>query len=172
MVVPLVSARPVDAVRPVWVQPGGARLRRFACRFSGKQELLALGVYPTIPLARARQCREDAGRVLADGLDPAAERKRQAEAEARAPTFRGIAEEYLARLKRENRSEATIAKTEWLPTFVNAEFGEPGLPRLGGSSALLVDHAPIRTRRRSGSKLARPQLWRFSSLSRLTCSSP
>jgi hypothetical protein len=39
-----------------------------------KQKLLAIGVYPAIPLARARQAREDARRLLADGLDPAVEK--------------------------------------------------------------------------------------------------
>ena len=55
----------------LWLQPTGARLWRFAYRFDGKQKLLALGAYPTVPLARARQAREDAKRILADGLDPA-----------------------------------------------------------------------------------------------------
>ena len=37
------------------VQPSGARLWRLAYRFGGKQKLLALGVYPTLSLARARR---------------------------------------------------------------------------------------------------------------------
>ena len=52
----------------LWVQPSGARLWRLAYRFDGKQKLLALGVYPTITLAKARQARQDAKRLLADGL--------------------------------------------------------------------------------------------------------
>ncbi|MGH8513970.1 MAG: Arm DNA-binding domain-containing protein, partial [Gammaproteobacteria bacterium] len=53
----------------LWLQPTGAKLWRFAYRFGGKQKLLAIGIYPTIPLARARQAREDARRLLTDGLD-------------------------------------------------------------------------------------------------------
>jgi hypothetical protein len=41
---------------------------------AANQCLLAIGVYPTIPLAQARQAREDAKRLLADGLDPALEK--------------------------------------------------------------------------------------------------
>ena len=108
----------------LWVQPNGARLWRFAYRFGGKQKLLALGVYPTITLAKARQARENARRLLADGLDPAAEKKRLARARADAPTFSGIAAEYVAKLKREDRAEATVAKTEWLLGFAKAEFGD------------------------------------------------
>jgi hypothetical protein len=61
-----------------------------------------------------RQAREDARRLLADGLDPALEKNRQARAPADALTFRSIADEYVAKLRRENRSEATIVETEWL----------------------------------------------------------
>ena len=122
----------------LWVQPTGARLWRFAYRFSGKQKLLALGIYPTIPLARARQVREEAKRLLADGLDPAVEKKRQALALIDAPTFRGIAEEYVAKLRRENRSEATIEKTEWLLSFANTEFGNDPIGKVATPAILKV----------------------------------
>jgi hypothetical protein len=69
----------------LWLQPTGARLRRFAYRFDGKQKLLALGVYPTVPLARARQAREDAKRILADGVDPALEKKATGSGTGRRP---------------------------------------------------------------------------------------
>ena len=54
----------------LWVQPSGARLWRLAYRFAGKQKLLALGVYPSVSLAKARQARDEAKRLLAQGLDP------------------------------------------------------------------------------------------------------
>ena len=95
-----------------------------AYRFDGKQKLLALGVYPTVPLARARQAREDAKHLLAEGLDPALEKKRQAQIQVDSPTFRGIADEYVAKLRREKRSEATMAKVERLLGFAKAEFGD------------------------------------------------
>ena len=122
----------------LWLQPTGARLWRFAYRFDGKQKLLALGVYPTVPLARARQAREDAKRILADGLDPALEKKRQAQARANAPTFRHIAAEYVAKLRREKRSEATMAKVEWLLGFANAEFGDEPIRQIAAPAILKV----------------------------------
>ena len=92
----------------LWLQPyGGSPIVLGASR-----SWLALGVYPAIPLARARQARDDVRSLLAGGLDPAAERKRRADAQASAPTFRGIADEYVAKLRRENRSGATMAKIE------------------------------------------------------------
>lgn len=76
--------------------------------------------------------------MLADGLDPADERKRAARAAADAPTFGAIADEYLAKLKREARAEATLAKTEWLLSFANAEFGEDPIRAIGAPAILRV----------------------------------
>ena len=122
----------------LWVQPGGTRLWRLAYRFESKQKLLALGIYPTVSLARARQAREEARRLLTDGLDPAIEKKRKAQDRAKAPTFRGVAEEYVAKLRREARSGATIAKTEWLLGFANAEFGDEPIRTLAAPAILKV----------------------------------
>ncbi len=108
----------------LWVQPTGVRLWRLAYRFRGKQKSLALGVYPSVSLARARQAREDAKRLLAEGVDPGAERKRLRREHAAALTFQAIADEYLSKLKRERRAEATLAKVAWLLAFATVEFGE------------------------------------------------
>ena len=39
-------------------------------RYAEKQKPLALGVYPTVSLAKARKRRENARALLADGIDP------------------------------------------------------------------------------------------------------
>jgi hypothetical protein len=70
----------------LWVQPSGARLWRVAYRFAAKQKLLALGVYPSVTLAKARQARDEAKRLLAQGLDPSDDRKQRAQAKANEPS--------------------------------------------------------------------------------------
>ena len=122
----------------LWVQPGGARLWRLAYRFGGKQKLLALGVYPTISLARARQAREDAKRLLAGGVDPALEKKRRAQELIDAVTFRAVADEYVVKLKREGRADATIAKIEWLLEFALADFGATPIRTVDAPAVLKV----------------------------------
>ncbi len=122
----------------LWVQPSGARLWRLAYRFGGKQKLLALGVYPMISLARARQAREDARRLLAGGIDPAIEKKRRAQEHIDAVTFRAVADEYVAKLKREGRAEATIAKTEWLLAFADADLGNTPIKAVDAPAVLKV----------------------------------
>lgn len=48
---------------------------RLKFRFGCKEKMLALGVYPEIPLKEARIKREDARRLLAEGIDPSLVRK-------------------------------------------------------------------------------------------------
>lgn len=52
------------------VTPSGSRYWRWKYRFAGKEKRLALGTYPEVSLATARQRRDDARRLLADGTDP------------------------------------------------------------------------------------------------------
>lgn len=52
------------------VTPTGGKLWRFQYRFDGRQKTLALGAYQSITLADARQRREDARKLLANGVDP------------------------------------------------------------------------------------------------------
>jgi hypothetical protein len=71
----------------------GSRLWRLKYRIHGKEKLLAIGVYPDVSLKRAREKRDDARRLLADGIDPSAQRK--AEKVADANTFESFAREWL-----------------------------------------------------------------------------
>jgi len=75
------------------VTPTGGRLWRFRYRIGGVEKLLALGAYPDVPLKRAREKRDEARTLVADGVDPMTER-REARA-ARLDTFELIATEWL-----------------------------------------------------------------------------
>ena len=90
------------------IQPGGTKLWRLAYRFAGKQKLLAFGVYPTISLSTARAQRDAARKHLADGIDPAVQRK--LEKQAKVVTFRLVADELVAKMRREERAEATLRR--------------------------------------------------------------
>ncbi len=70
------------------VTPAGGRLWRLRYRMAGVEKLLALGVYPDVPLKRAREKRDEARRLIADGIDPNAQRKAQRAAHRLQP-FRG-----------------------------------------------------------------------------------
>ena len=57
------------------ITPQGSRLWRWAYRHEGKQKLMALGVYPDVSLAQARDKADLARKLLATGVDPMATRK-------------------------------------------------------------------------------------------------
>lgn len=57
------------------VTPTGGKWWRFRYKFDDKEKLLSLGVYPDVGLKDARQRRDDARKLLADGIDPGENRK-------------------------------------------------------------------------------------------------
>ena len=87
------------------VTPTGGRLWRFRYRMGGVEKLLTLGAYPDVPLKRAREKREDARKLVADGIDPSA--KRQAERATQVETFEAIAKEWLE-LQRKSLAAETM----------------------------------------------------------------
>ena len=52
------------------VNPSGAKYWRFKYHFSGKERLLALGVYPEVGLVEARGAHQKARQLLREGRDP------------------------------------------------------------------------------------------------------
>ncbi len=59
------------------ITPTGGRYWRLKYRYLGKEKRLALGVYPEVSLAEARDKREAARKLLADEIDPGEARKVQ-----------------------------------------------------------------------------------------------
>ncbi|MGZ3598107.1 MAG: tyrosine-type recombinase/integrase [Syntrophales bacterium] len=77
------------------VTPQGGKYFRLKYRFDGKEKLLALGTYPEISLADARQRRDEARGQIAHGIDPGAVRKAQKQAEtSETETFEVITREW------------------------------------------------------------------------------
>ncbi|HGM7082641.1 TPA: tyrosine-type recombinase/integrase [Serratia marcescens] len=78
------------------VNTNGSRYWRLKYRVMGREKLLSIGVYPDISLALARQKRDEARKVLAEGNDPSAVKKaeKQAKKIAAENTFESIAREW------------------------------------------------------------------------------
>lgn len=80
----------------LWIQPSGGKWWRYKYRFAGKEKLLALGSYPDVSLADARERHTEARKVLANGNDPA-EVKKDAKRQAllnSVTTFEALAREW------------------------------------------------------------------------------
>lgn len=104
----------------------GSKLWRMRYRLDGREQLLSFGAYPDVSLVRAREKRQDAKRLLAEGIDPAAQLK--AEREARAVktehTFSKIADELVEKLRREGKADTTLQKKQWLLDMARRDFGD------------------------------------------------
>lgn len=80
----------------LFIPTSGSKLWRMAYRFNKKSKLLAFGEYPTVSLKKAREKREEAKKLLADGIDPSEHKKsvKAAMEAAEANSFRNIGLEW------------------------------------------------------------------------------
>jgi hypothetical protein len=98
------------------IQPNGSKLWRFRYRFLDKQKTLHLGGWPLLSLAEARVRRDEAKKRVAEGIDPALEKKRAriAAKYAAANTFEAVAQEWLVKCERDGLAPVTVDKIRWL----------------------------------------------------------
>lgn len=111
------------------VTPAGQRYWRLKYRASGKEKLLALGVYPDVTLAAARRKRDEAREKMAAGIDPGEAKK---------------AEKRSARLSAENSFEAVAREwhAKYGPTW-SASHGARLLRRLEVDAFPWIGGKPI-----------------------------
>jgi hypothetical protein len=62
-------------------------------KFADKRKTLTFGVFPAVSLAEARQRRENARELLAEGIDPSINKTEEKQAKAAVNTFEAIARE-------------------------------------------------------------------------------
>jgi len=102
--------------------PNGGRLWRFKYRFGEnekkkrKEKLLSLGAYPDVSLAGAREARDEARRILAQGLDPSEVKQQlhREKAQAAANDFETVTREWLENIR---EKWATITYSDTLKRF-------------------------------------------------------
>ena len=98
------NAKPGDKAKKMFdggglyveVAPNGGKWWRLKYRFDGKENRLSLGVYPEISLKGARERREEARKLLANGIDPSEHRhaKKAAREDRAANSFEVVAREW------------------------------------------------------------------------------
>ncbi len=101
------NAKPADKSRKLFdkgglyveVAPSGGKWWRLKYRFAGKEKRLSLGTYPEVTLKEARERRDDARKLLGDGIDPSAQRKalKAAQVELGTNTFEAVGREWISR---------------------------------------------------------------------------
>ncbi len=131
------------------IAPNGGKWWRLKYRFSGKEKRLSLGVYPDVPLAGhkdktsgewidgARDKRDKARQLLANGVDPGEHRKavKAASAERAANSFEVVAREWAAKFaphRANSHDKNTLGRLErdvfpWLGNRPISELAAPEL---------------------------------------------
>lgn len=136
------------------VSPAGGKLWRLKYRFNGKEKRLALGAYPETGLKEARERREDARKLLANGADPSETKKAQkaASVERSANSFEVIAREWFEKRRSTwaaSHADKIIKRLEndvfpWLGGRAIAEITAPDvltvLRRIEGRGTLDTAH--------------------------------
>lgn len=81
------------------ISPAGGKWWRLKYRYDGKEKRLSLGVYPDVSLKDARERRDTARKLLADGIDPSENRKAQksAKVDRAANSFEVVAREWFVK---------------------------------------------------------------------------
>ncbi len=99
----------------VLVKPNGSKLWQQKYRHLGKERLLSHGRYPDVTLAQARKKRDEARMQVANGDDPAVQKRLdQIEAETQSrTTFHLVAEEYLQMAYDRELADGTMRKKIW-----------------------------------------------------------
>ena len=118
----------------ILVTAQGSRLWRFDYRFQGKRQTLSLGKFPDVGLADARQRLSEARQLLAQGSDPASIKK--SGSLAANDNFSSLADDWLAKRRKEGLAETTLAKYRWFIKFVDSELGKLPVRQIGTAEVL------------------------------------
>src|ERR1035437_2827883 len=110
----------------VLITQAGGKLWRWKYRFDGTEKLMALGRYPEVALADARERRDAARKRLANGIDPMAERmaEKTAVKVATEHTFEKIAELWLEHWKGNKSARHAATTRNRLKTNVYPVLGD------------------------------------------------
>ncbi len=119
----------------LYVTMTGGKLWRLDYRFGGKRKTLSFGAYPAVSLKDARERREQARKLLANGQDPGEVKKatKAATVAASANSFEAVAREWISRWKTdkaESHTSKVIARLEndvfpWIGTVPVSDITAP-----------------------------------------------
>lgn len=137
------------------LSPAGGKWWRLKYRFGGKEKRISLGTYPDVGLKQARERRDEARKLLADGVDPGEHRKAQKAAgqERAANSFEVVAREWYAKMASTwvpSHGEKIIRRLERdiFPWLGNDPIGDISAPKLLSTIRKIEDRGRLETAHR------------------------
>ncbi len=142
------------------INSSGSKLWRQKYTYMGKERLLSYGAYPAVSLAKARRKRDETRELLAEGTDPAVQKKLdQMEAElASRTTFKLVAEEYIESLAERELAPATMRKKRWYLLDLAAPIHQRPINDITSAELLYLLKSIEKSRRRETAKKMRGAL--------------
>ena len=122
------------------IMPTGGKLWRLAYRHEGKQRTLSIGPYPKFGLAVAREKAAAARGWLGLGIDPNQQKRADnlENTNRKARTFGLIADELIAKKKREGKAERTLEKLRWLYGLAKPFIGDRPISDITSPEVLIA----------------------------------
>ncbi len=122
------------------VTPSGSKYWRLKYFVSGKEKLLALGVYPDVSLADARDRRAQARKALAAGNDPAVAKKdaKRVATLKSANAFKTVAREWLEQRRHQWAANTAELARDRLEQYVFPELGAKPIAAITAPEVLTV----------------------------------
>ena len=119
---------------------GSGKYWRLNYRFSDKQKTLALGVYPTVTLAKARKRREEARILLSEGIDPSQAKRddKLARDEEASHTFESVALAWLSKTESTRESSTQGKLSTWLIKDIFPTIGNMPISKIKPRDVLIT----------------------------------
>ena len=116
----------------------GGKYWRVDYTHADRRKTLALGGYPEVSLAKARQRRDKARELLADGIDPrtAKQEDKQPKADAAANTFEAVARDWLVKTKAKRAAITHLKVATWLEKDAFPFIGNMPISTIGPRDVL------------------------------------
>ena len=107
------------------VETSGIRTWKFSYRFDGRNKVITLGPCPEVSLTFARQLRDEARELIADGTDPITRCEKREVFSPSVETFEAVAQDWLERVYRFEVSEEQFRRTKrQMENYLIASIGK------------------------------------------------
>ena len=122
------------------ITPSGGKLWRMKYRYAGKEKLLSFGRFPDISLKDAREFKNEAKKLLANGIDPSETKKalKQKKLDSVKNNFEAVAREWIDKNKEKWSTSNTTRVTARLERLVIPFIGKKGISTITAPDLLNV----------------------------------
>jgi integrase len=122
------------------VYPNGSKYWRVKYRVDGREKVLALGVFPDVSLAEAREKRDEARKLHREGVDPSVVKQEQKRARlvAEVNSFEAIAREWLEHVKHKWSTDHHKYTLRRFEAYVFPEIGSLRMAEIPAPGLLMM----------------------------------